>query len=117
MDNKFELLGKDAIVSIQESDRIIMSHITFKVREFIARMRATLNIGQKWQPWGSEGVECEVLSPGKDWRKGKVRVTLEFLPDEPETEETLPSDTITEPESPLDDLRQRMNQENQQNNS
>ena len=51
------------------------------------------------------GVYCEILQPGKNWQKGKVRikVTLEFCPDEPEIEE------IKEPESPLDDLRRMIN--------
>jgi hypothetical protein len=35
----------------------------------------------------------------------RIKVSLEFYPDEPE---------ISEPESPLDDIRQMMNQENQQ---
>jgi hypothetical protein len=69
-----------------------------------------------WKWWG-EGKDCEILSIGaKGWQKGKIRmkVTLEFCPDEPEVEETSTSNTITEPESPLDDLRQMINQENQQ---
>ncbi len=55
-----------------------------------------------------EGVDCEVLRiASKGWQKGKLRikVSLEFYPDEPE---------ISEPESPLDDLRQMINQETQQ---
>ena len=55
-----------------------------------------------------EGVNCEVLRiASKGWQKGKLRikVSLEFYPDEPE---------ISEPESPLDDLRQMINQETQQ---
>jgi hypothetical protein len=54
------------------------------------------------------GLDGEVLKIGaKGWQKGKLRikVSLEFHPDEPE---------ISEPESPLDDLRQMINQENQQ---
>ncbi|MFW6296407.1 MAG: KGK domain-containing protein, partial [Halothece sp.] len=40
---------------------------------------------------------------GKGWQKGKfrIRVALEFIPDEPEN---------NQPESPLDDIRQQMNQ-------
>ena len=38
------------------------------------------------------GLSCEVLRPGANWQKGKVRIRLEFCPDEPE--------------SPLDDIRQ-----------
>jgi hypothetical protein len=55
-----------------------------------------------------EGVNCEVLRiASKGWQKGKLRikVSLEFYPDEPE---------ISQIESPLDDLRQMINQENQQ---
>jgi hypothetical protein len=52
----------------------------------------------------NEGADAEVLKIGaKGWQKGKlrVRVTLEFEPEEPE---------INEPESPLDDLRRMMNE-------
>ena len=50
-----------------------------------------------------DGQNCEILNVGSNgWKKGKVRlkVTLEFIPDEPE---------INELESPLDDIRQTMN--------
>jgi len=70
-----------------------------------------------------EGIAGQVLrfgSPG--WQKGKIRVkiTVEFCPDEPEVEETPENNQleISPPESPLDDLRrQLLNQENQRNNS
>ncbi len=58
--------------------------------------------------WLGEGVDCEILKIGaKGWQKGKIRikVTLEFCSDEPE---------ISQPESPLDDIRQMINQEPQQ---
>lgn len=44
--------------------------------------------------WLSQGIDCEILKPGKTWRKGKVRIriSLEFSPDE----------SI---DSPLDDIR------------
>ena len=44
------------------------------------------------------GQECEILKAGSQgWQKGKlkIKVTLEFIPDEPEVES-----------SPLDDIRQ-----------
>jgi hypothetical protein len=45
--------------------------------------------------WINNGVDCQILKPSKNWQKGKLRmkVSLEFCPDEPE--------------SPLDDLRRR----------
>ena len=53
--------------------------------------------------WLTEGKDCEILQVGSNgWKKGKIRlkVSLEFIPDEPE---------INEIESPLDDIRQSMN--------
>lgn len=40
-------------------------------------------------PWMTDGVICEILKPGKNWRKGKLRfkLSLEFCPDEPEPED------------------------------
>lgn len=47
--------------------------------------------------WFREGIDCEILQPNSPgWKKGKIRlkVVLEFHPDEPE--------------SPLDDVRQEI---------
>ncbi|MCT7974930.1 KGK domain-containing protein [Laspinema olomoucense] len=41
------------------------------------------------------GWECKVLQPGKGWQTGKMKLHIEFYPDRP-----------TEPESPLDEIRQ-----------
>ncbi|WP_255502520.1 KGK domain-containing protein [Okeania sp. KiyG1] len=79
-----------------------------------------------------DGVECEVLRLGaQSWQKGKIKVelTVQFYPDESEKEmeETELSQSENEVEisdknnseniepeiSPLDDLRQKFNQENQ----
>jgi hypothetical protein len=59
--------------------------------------------------WTDQGVKCEILKPGNNWQAGKARikVSLEFCPDEPEIEE-IPK--INEPESPLDDLRRKINE-------
>jgi hypothetical protein len=56
--------------------------------------------------WFSEGGECEILRPGSQgWQKGKIRIrlkaTLEFCPDEPETNQE---------GSPLDDIRQMISE-------
>lgn len=52
--------------------------------------------------WLRKGKECEFLRVGaKGWQKGKlkIKITLEFFPDETE---------ICEIESPLDDIRRRI---------
>ncbi|MEG3911283.1 KGK domain-containing protein [Microcoleus sp. w1-18aA5] len=73
-----------------------------------------------YENWFGEGIDCEILRVGaQGWKKGKIKiklnVTIEFCPDEPDVEET-PENNESEtskPESPLDDLRrQLLNQEN-----
>ena len=73
-----------------------------------------------YENWFGEGIDCEILRVGANgWKKGKMKlklnVTIEFCPDEPEMEET-PENNESEtskPESPLDDLRrQLLNQDN-----
>ncbi|MEG4024220.1 KGK domain-containing protein [Microcoleus sp. S13C4] len=70
------------------------------------------------QKWLGSGIGCETLKiGGKGWQKGKVkiRVSVEFCPDEPELKETPENNEseASQPESPLDDLRRQfLNQEN-----
>ncbi|WYL97602.2 MAG: KGK domain-containing protein [Gloeotrichia echinulata IR180] len=62
--------------------------------------------------WFNPGIECEILKIGSEgWRRGKFRlkVTLEFCPDEPEI---LQTPEIAAPESPLEDLRRQINEGN-----
>ncbi|BAU66459.1 hypothetical protein STA3757_38640 [Stanieria sp. NIES-3757] len=54
--------------------------------------------------WFENGIPFSILKSGyKGWQKGKlkIKVVLEFEPDEPE-----------KPESPLDDIRQDINEKN-----
>ncbi|MBW4576334.1 MAG: KGK family protein [Aphanothece sp. CMT-3BRIN-NPC111] len=102
-----------------------MSHCTFRVGEFIEAMTGILSkniiVGNDFNKkedlikWFSEGINGEILSPNKEWKNGKVRikVTLEFCPDEPDVEETPVSNNleISEPESPLDDIRKMINEQ------
>lgn len=57
-----------------------------------------------------EGMNCELLQPGKNWQKGKVRmkVSFEFQADEPEIE-VIETNTS---ESSLDDIRHKLKQVN-----
>ncbi|MEQ9358899.1 KGK domain-containing protein [Coleofasciculus chthonoplastes] len=133
MNNKNHLkrLQQDEIVSLSEDSlSILIAHPTFKVSEFIKAMINLLinndnvlkySVQQKRRDreevngWWNEGIQCQVLThEGKGWQNGKVRLTLEFCPDDPEIEETSASNEpeISQPESPLDDLRQMINQEN-----
>ncbi|MGI8505169.1 MAG: KGK domain-containing protein [Hassallia sp.] len=71
---------------------------------------AVLEFYTHTKDWLGDGIDCEILKIGaKGWQKGKIkiRVNVEFCPDEPEIEEAL---EITEPESPLDDIRRMINE-------
>jgi hypothetical protein len=126
MDTKFEQLGQDDILSLHAPtygrefnvSSNNFASIYLKSPEFIEVIKRRLSIGEGIKnSLFANGLDSEVLRVGKKaWQKGKVRinVSVEFCPDEPEIDETAPSNEIPQPESPLDDIRQMMNQENQQ---
>lgn len=93
MTEKVILLKSDEVISLNEwKDRVVVSHKTFKVSEFIYGLLEKMDHDAEKRIKWKEGVECEVLSPNTGWKKGKIRVTLEFIPEESE--------------SILDDIRQ-----------
>lgn len=47
------------------------------------------------------GLVCNVLIPGQQWQAGKLRLRLEFVPDESSTE----VNDCSAPASPLDEIR------------
>lgn len=80
---------------------------------------APKGVNEPYARWFGDGIDCEILKLGsKSWKKGKVslKVSLQFYVEEQEDSQTLGSDAleISPPESPLDDLRQMINKENQQ---
>lgn len=64
--------------------------------------------------WFQKGIDCEILTIGsQSWKKGKVKIkiSLEFYVEEEDVQITNSNNSqITEPESPLDDLRRMINQ-------
>ena len=120
----------------EDKDTVLgFSSSMFKVSDFMRTVKEALQtigldnlrnmliqrggIPGNFHQWYDQGVKLEYLKPGtKGWKTGKlrIRITLELLPDEIDTEETPASNEpgISPPESPLDDLRQMINQENQQ---
>jgi hypothetical protein len=59
--------------------------------------------------WFKQGIECETLKiSSQGWQKGKIKlkVCLEFIPDEPESSQTDELEESVENKSVLDDIRQ-----------
>ncbi|BAU66460.1 hypothetical protein STA3757_38650 [Stanieria sp. NIES-3757] len=62
--------------------------------------------------WFTEGIDAEILEPNfNSWKKGKIRmrVVLEFCPDEPEEKENINNHKIDN--NSLDDIRSTISQQ------
>lgn len=113
-DNDVLALGNDTF-KIQRFKKAVKASFDSSVGQtFIQRLNSqNINLNmQKLHPksiyeaWFNEGIDCEFLNLGsKAWKKGKVKINIsvEFYVEEEDSE-------ITEPESPLDDIR-RMGKE------
>lgn len=89
MNDHFKPLDNGEVLSISESALIYIGHTTFRVGEFSEAVRSQLE--QNTQGWNEgknswftdAGVDCEVLRfTSGGWQKGKVRLRLEFSPDD-----------------------------------
>lgn len=90
-------LDKNDVLSVDTTEHgwVVIQYKTFKAGDFITELNRYLQGGgtAKAMLLG-EGLPCEVLKPCSNWQKGKVKLHLEFCPDEPI--------------SPLDDIRQSL---------
>ncbi|MBD2069403.1 KGK domain-containing protein [Leptolyngbya sp. FACHB-671] len=104
MNNDFKRLDPSAVISSDWNISGLMSNNTFKVSELL---RAIQKCTGKQAFWFDIGVGCEVLGLTQGWQKGRVRISIEFCPDEPELADTSESsdEASSQPESPLDDIR------------
>ncbi|MFH7025920.1 MAG: KGK domain-containing protein [Heteroscytonema crispum UTEX LB 1556] len=95
MEIRFESLSDDDVISVNAGKQNIIAHTTFKVSEFTRQMVNKLTENDNQRKWFFESADCQVLKPGvRGWQNGKIRFSLQFCPDEPE--------------SPLDDIRQQL---------
>ena len=92
MDEQFQALNKGEVISVDDSAQILIGHRTFKVGEFAESIRTQLEYGLGGSGWTEEkdgwfsdnGIHCEVLRFGAtSWQKGRVRISMEFCPEEP----------------------------------
>jgi len=90
-------LDKNDVLSVDTAQHgwVVIQNKTFKVAEFNAALNRVLQgVDTAKAMLSGEGLPCEVLKPCSNWQKGKVKLRLEFCPDEPI--------------SPLDDIRQSL---------
>jgi len=121
MSQKFEEIERsDTVVSVPEHYCVVTSRSMFKIEEFAQQAKTLITSGNKSQgySWIQGGAPCEILEPGKNWQKGRVRVkiSLEFCPDETQV---LPKEldnnsnknlASQSPDSSLDDIRSIINE-------
>ncbi len=79
-------LDPDDVISMQPSASLVPSNATFKINQLKKTLQDRIGYNTGIQAWMEDGVECELLSAskGKGWQKGKIRIRIEFVPNEPE---------------------------------
>jgi hypothetical protein len=90
MPDRFESLESGEVISVQHDSQVLSGHRTFRVGELNESLESHLksaisNWNEAHNGWFTpEGVECEALRFGSQgWQKGRIRLCLEFCPDEP----------------------------------
>ncbi|WP_242045331.1 KGK domain-containing protein [Anabaena catenula] len=70
-------------------------------------------INKSYQTLCDEGIDCEILNLGsQNWKKGKLRFQLSvefYVEDDHTVNSNNDTSIMTEPDSPLDDLRRMIN--------
>lgn len=125
MENQFEPLSNKEIVSFERQEigkefnleLNTLTHCNLRNDEFATLIIQKIKLSNETiNKLFIEGIPCEVLKFGSQgWQKGKakIRMNVEFCPDETEVIETPTNNQpeTSQPESPLDDLRRMINQE------
>jgi KGK domain len=82
-------LNRDDVISFTNS-RDFFTASTFTVGEAAEMLRDLIQekTRENGDEWAIDGVDCRVLrANGGGWKNGRVRLTLEFIPDpEPESQ-------------------------------
>jgi hypothetical protein len=129
MSNQFEPLEPEEVVVLKNDYcKILIGQPTFRIRELTERaifmLKRTDSILSKdgWnrnqEPWVTEGVQAKTLRYGaENWQEGKVRmrIIVEFCPNDPGAEEIAGPqelESVSEPESPLDEIRRMIDEPN-----
>ncbi len=92
MNKNTEILGQDDIIKVDEQQKGFMPHTTFTANDFTSQLVSKIVSSTGYEEFlelEKNGMEANVLVAGKSWRKGKIRLTVEFIPDESSIESSL----------------------------
>ncbi|MHC0064667.1 KGK domain-containing protein [Nostoc sp. UIC 10890] len=114
MNDEWELLNPDDDVvhfHKEEFENLPRTQIIFQLLDEVKQIWAKHCTSSGSRVF-DEGFECYLLIPGQQWRTGKIRLRLEFCPDKTEIEDKQEENglEIKQEISPLDDLRQQLNE-------
>jgi hypothetical protein len=88
-------LNDDDVVLIENADASFINTRLFKIGWFKA---GSNRLSPYMNNWMNKGFDCEILQAhGGGWRKGKLRLRLEFVPDEPDAPQS--SDIVLSPKT------------------
>jgi KGK domain len=89
MEDRFESLESGEVISVKNSTQVLTGHSTFRVGELSDALvghlaQAIAEWNEEKNAWFSDqGIDCEALRFGSNgWQKGRIRLCLEFCPDE-----------------------------------
>jgi KGK domain len=90
MHDRFESLESGEVISVQQDTQVLGGQRTFRVGELNEAIEGHLksaiaNWSEAHNGWFTpQGIDCEALRFGSQgWQKGRIRLCLEFCPDEP----------------------------------
>ena len=76
----FEDLPKDSVVLVEEDAPYLLRKM-FTIQEMLEAVKVS-SIHSRSPKWLGEGASGKILSPNSDWIAGKIKITIEFIPDD-----------------------------------
>jgi hypothetical protein len=78
--SEFESLGLDDVVLCDSAPLVKQS--PFLGRQFTAKLQDLFTSQNVSGAICTDGIACRLLKPGENWQKGKLRIRVEFCPDD-----------------------------------
>ena len=79
----------DDVVLMNATDSLVSNTSTYRINQLKNTLKEQLKrLSASGSTWIEEGVDCQFLEAqaGGGWKKGKIRLRVEIVPNEPESE-------------------------------